>query len=67
LKRRLRGITVPTLVLWGTSDGIVHPTYGQAYNALIPGARFELIAEARYHPEIEQPAAFVDRLTTFLD
>jgi len=29
LKRWLRRITVPTLVLWGTSDGIVMPSYGR--------------------------------------
>jgi pimeloyl-ACP methyl ester carboxylesterase len=67
LKRWLCRITRPTLVLWGASDGIVQPSYGRAYSALIPGARFELIAEAGHHPEIEQPEAFVDRVATFLD
>lgn len=67
LKRWLRRITVPTLVLWGASDGIVAPAYGRAYSALIPDARFELIAEAGHHPEIEQPEAFVDRIAAFLD
>jgi pimeloyl-ACP methyl ester carboxylesterase len=67
LKRWLRRITRPTLVLWGASDGIVSPFYGQAYSALIPGARFELIAEAGHHPEIEQPEAFVDRVAAFLE
>jgi pimeloyl-ACP methyl ester carboxylesterase len=67
LKRWLRRITVPTLVLWGASDGIVQPSYGRAYSALISSARFELIAEAGHHPEIEQPEAFVDRVAAFLD
>ena len=66
LKRWLRRITRPTLVLWGTSDGIVTPLYGQAYSALIPGACFELMAKAGHHPEIEQPGAFADRVTAFL-
>jgi len=65
LKRWLRRIAVPTLVLWGASDGIVQPTYGQAYSASIPGSRFELIEGAGHHPEIEQPEAFVDRLVKF--
>ena len=38
LKRWLRRIRQPTLVLWGASDGIVTPSYGRAYSALIPGA-----------------------------
>jgi pimeloyl-ACP methyl ester carboxylesterase len=66
LQRWLRRITVPTLVVWGASDSIVSPAYGRAYSSLIPGARFELIAEAGHHPEIEQPGAFVDRVVSFL-
>jgi pimeloyl-ACP methyl ester carboxylesterase len=67
LKRWLRRITRRTLVLWGASDGIVKPSYGRAYSALIPGSRFELIAEAGHHPEIEQPEAFVDCVAAFLE
>jgi pimeloyl-ACP methyl ester carboxylesterase len=67
LKRWLRRIRVPTLVLWGASDGIVLPSYGRAYADLIPGARFELIEAAGHHPEIEQPEAFVERVAAFLD
>jgi len=66
LKRWLRRIAVPTLVLWGASDRIAAPAYGQAYSALIPGSRFELIEAAGHHPEIEQPEAFAERVVKFL-
>lgn len=66
LPRWLSRLRVPTLVLWGASDGIVAPAYGRAYSALIPGARFEVIEAAGHHPEIEQPAALVERVVTFL-
>src|SRR3989449_3725693 len=66
LKRWLRRITVPTLVLWGGSDGIVKPAYGRAYNALIPGSRFEVIEGAGHHPEIEQADAFAGAVGRFL-
>jgi pimeloyl-ACP methyl ester carboxylesterase len=66
LKRWLRRIAMPTLVLWGASDGIVQPSYGRAYSELIPGSRFELIAEAGHHPEIEQPEVFAERVAAFL-
>jgi pimeloyl-ACP methyl ester carboxylesterase len=66
LKRWLRSITVPSLVVWGASDGIVKPAYGRAYSALISGSRFELIERAGHHPEIEQAAAFVDTVAKFL-
>jgi pimeloyl-ACP methyl ester carboxylesterase len=66
LARWLGRISVPTLMLWGASDGVVTPAYGRAYSRLIPGARFEVIDAAGHHPEIEQPKAFVERLVTFL-
>jgi pimeloyl-ACP methyl ester carboxylesterase len=66
LPRWLRRIAVPTLVLWGESDGIVAPSYGRAYAGLIPGARFETIAGAGHHPHVEQPEAVVGRLAAFL-
>src|SRR5438093_393703 len=40
LKRWLRRITIPTLVLWGADDGVVKPSYGRGYSALIPGSLF---------------------------
>lgn len=66
LKRWLGNIKARTLVLWGASDGVVKPAYGEAYAKLIPGARFETIAAAGHHPEIEQPAALAARVQTFL-
>ncbi len=67
LPRWLGRIDVPTLVLWGDSDGIVSPDYGRAYASMIPGARFELIGRAGHRPEIEQPQALVDNVARFLD
>jgi len=60
-------IGVPTQVIWGGSDGIVKPSYGQAFAGLIPGARFVAIDQAGHQPEIEQPDLFVDHVTTFLN
>jgi pimeloyl-ACP methyl ester carboxylesterase len=66
LPRWLGRIEVPTLFLWGESDGVVSPDYGRAYAGMIPGARFELIARAGHHPEIEQPEAFTGHVSRFL-
>ena len=63
----LHRITCPTLVLWGEEDGIVTPAYGEEVAALIPNARFELIAEAAHYPQIEQPektAAAIERFAS---
>ena len=66
LRHWLHRIRVPTLLLWGASDGIVTPDYGRAYSALIPGSRFETIAAAGHHPEVEQPERFVERVVAFI-
>ena len=67
LKRWLGCVKAQTLVLWGASDAIVAPEYGRAYAACIPGAAFELIADAGHHPEIEQPAALAERVIAFIE
>jgi pimeloyl-ACP methyl ester carboxylesterase len=66
LRRWLRRIRVPTLVLWGESDGIVSPDYGRAYAAEIPGARFELIEQAGHYPHVEQPERFAALVRDFV-
>jgi pimeloyl-ACP methyl ester carboxylesterase len=66
LPRRLHRIDVPTLLLWGESDGIVTPAYGRAFCERIPGARFELIPNAGHVPQIEQPETFVEQVARFI-
>jgi pimeloyl-ACP methyl ester carboxylesterase len=67
LARWLGRIGLPTLVLWGESDGVVTPAYGRAYASLIPGARFGLIDGAGHHPELERPEVLAERVLEFLD
>jgi pimeloyl-ACP methyl ester carboxylesterase len=52
---RLGTLEIPTLVLWGDSDGIVDVDYGRAYAAAIPMARFQLLAETGHSPQLETP------------
>lgn len=65
LRQRLHRIDVPTLVIWGASDGLVKPAYGRAYAESIPGASFVAIQEAGHTPQTEQCDAFVEQLTEF--
>jgi pimeloyl-ACP methyl ester carboxylesterase len=60
LRERLGKVAVPTAVLWGEADRIVDPDYGRAFAAAIPGARFQLIAEAGHVPQIEAPDRLLD-------
>jgi pimeloyl-ACP methyl ester carboxylesterase len=66
LAGRLHRIRVPTLLLWGASDGIVAPDYGRAYGARIPGAQFELIDEAGHYPHLERPDLFAQKIVDFV-
>jgi pimeloyl-ACP methyl ester carboxylesterase len=62
----LHRVTCPALVLWGDQDGIVAPAYGERLAAALPNARFELVAGAAHHPQIEQPdrvAQAIERFT----
>lgn len=65
LPYRLHRIDVPTLLLWGESDGLVTPDYGRAYRDMIPGAELVVIPEAGHAPQIEQPEAFVRHVLEF--
>ena len=66
LPRWLRRIAVPTLVIWGESDGVVTPGYGRAFAGFIPGARFETIPGAGHHPEIERPDELAALIGSFV-
>src|SRR5215470_5348130 len=66
LRARLAEIRTPALVLWGESDRVFTAGYGRAYAAAIPGAAFELIAEAGHLPQLEQPAETFRRIDAFL-
>jgi pimeloyl-ACP methyl ester carboxylesterase len=52
---RLGGIAIPTLVLWGESDQIVEPAYGQTYAGAIHQARFEVLPATGHMPQMETP------------
>jgi pimeloyl-ACP methyl ester carboxylesterase len=59
---RLDAITIPTLVLWGDSDHIVEPAYGQVYAAAIHGARFELLPATGHMPQMETPDLVLQKI-----
>jgi pimeloyl-ACP methyl ester carboxylesterase len=61
---RLSSVAVPTLVLWGGSDRIVEPAYGQVYAAAIPGARFEVLPGTGHVPQMETPELVLEAIET---
>jgi pimeloyl-ACP methyl ester carboxylesterase len=67
LRRWLRRIRIPALVVWGESDGIVSPTYGRGLAAELPDGRFVAIPKAGHYPHLEQPEAFAETIAGFVD
>ena len=66
MRARLHRVQVPTLVLWGASDGVVKPDYGRALTEAIKGARFELIERCGHYPHIERPDVFAQKILAFM-
>lgn len=67
LRRWLRRVKIPTLVLWGSHDGIVSPAYGQAFAAELPDAQFVVVDQAGHYPHVEQPTQVLAHIDRFLD
>lgn len=65
LRRWLHRARVPTLIIWGESDGIVRPEYGDKLCRSLPEAQFKTIARAGHYPQIERPDAVVDAIEAF--
>jgi pimeloyl-ACP methyl ester carboxylesterase len=55
LRSRLSAIHVPTLVVWGDSDGIADVEYGRAYAAAISGGEFVVMEKTGHLPQLESP------------
>jgi pimeloyl-ACP methyl ester carboxylesterase len=66
LRYRLHRIDVPTLLLWGASDGVVSVAYAEAYCQMIPGATLVVIPEAGHLPHVEQPDVVLQHVLAFV-
>ena len=66
LAKWLHRIDVPTLLLWGAADGLVPPAFGDAYRALIPGARLVVLPGAGHAPFDEEKDAFLAAFADFV-
>lgn len=62
----LSKIKAPTAVLVGSQDKITPLALSEAMRSRIPGAELHIIPDAGHFSNAENPAAFNDRLTSFL-
>lgn len=66
LREGLSRIAAPTLVVSGAQDAALPPEQGRAIADAIPGARFELIAQAAHLASIEQAALINGMISEYL-
>jgi pimeloyl-ACP methyl ester carboxylesterase len=67
LKRRLRRVASPTLLLWGAEDRLVPPAHGEAYREALPDARLMLLPDCGHMAPLECPDAFAAAIIAFLE
>jgi pimeloyl-ACP methyl ester carboxylesterase len=62
----LAGTQVPVLLLWTDKNPTVPASVAERAATLVPGARYELIADAGHWPQFERPDAFHRAVLDFL-
>lgn len=67
LAKRAHRITMPTLLVWGDSDGVAPPAYGQAFERLLPNATLRIIDRCGHLPQLERPEQFNEVVQRFLE
>ena len=65
IRRRLRRITLPTMILWGEDDGLVHPTCGELFQQEIEGSRLVRLPGCGHMPHLEEPERFSREVLAF--
>ena len=66
LRKRIHRITAPTLIEWGSSDGVMAPAYAQEFAQRIAGSRAILIENAGHLPHLERPQEVARLMRDFL-
>jgi pimeloyl-ACP methyl ester carboxylesterase len=67
LRRRLHRIKAKTLILWGESDRLIKPIYGQAFAAAIADSSLLTLPEAGHLVTHEKPAQVVDAIAALIE
>ena len=67
LEARLRSLPVPTLVLFGTLDGVIPPEMGRFYKELLPNCHLVFVYDAGHAISTERPEAFAEVTADFLE
>ena len=67
LKKRIHRASMPTLVVWGASDGLIPTAYAHAFASALPHAELAILNGAGHLPMFEQRVEFVNAVSAFLE
>jgi pimeloyl-ACP methyl ester carboxylesterase len=63
----MRGLALPTLVLFGTLDRVIPPGMGRFYKELLPNCHLVFVYDSGHAISTERPEAFAEVTTDFLE
>mgnify|MGYP000633635530 CR=1 FL=1 len=66
LNKRIHKLTMPTQVIWGDTDKLVHISIGKRYHTSIKGSRWVLMKKCGHSPQYERPEETAGLLRRFL-
>ena len=67
LETQMRELKTPTLVLFGTLDGVIPPEMGHFYKEIMPNAHLVFVYDAGHSIGAERPEAFTEVVEDFLN
>ena len=67
LSRRLYRIKAKTLILWGASDRLIDPVYGQAFAAAIANSELRIVPDAGHLLTHEKPEQVADAIAASIN
>jgi pimeloyl-ACP methyl ester carboxylesterase len=66
LRPKLPGLRQPVMSVHGVGDNVVNPDQAALIGRYVNGARVEMMPGSRHFPMLDEPAAFNERLHSFL-
>lgn len=66
LAERCKTLETPVLVLYGADDGVILPSCGREYKALLPNCDFIIVYDSNHDIQADRPEAYAEVVTDFL-
>jgi pimeloyl-ACP methyl ester carboxylesterase len=67
MEAKLATLNAPTLVLFGTRDGVISPEFGRIYRERMPNCNYVLVYDAGHEIAADRPEAFSNLVSDFLE